>query len=80
MGLKFVHQNIRGLMYNFTSLQALVYKGDSKIDVIGLSETLIVDGDESDYADLLKIDGYTLIRKNRSHDKGGGVAIGVAVS
>ena len=25
-GLKFVHQNIRGLMYNFTSLQVLVYK------------------------------------------------------
>ena len=33
-GLKFEHQNIRGLMYNFTSLQALVHKEGSKIDVL----------------------------------------------
>ena len=60
--LKFVHQNIRGPMFNFTLLQALVYRKGSKIDVLGLSETHLVDGDESDYAGLFKIDGdgYTL--------------------
>ena len=42
-------------MYNFTSLQALVYKEGSKIDVLGLSETHLVDG-KSDYAGLFKID------------------------
>ena len=54
-GLKFVHQNIRGPMYNFTSLQALVYEEGSKIDVLGLSETHLVDGYESDYAGLFKL-------------------------
>ena len=73
-GLKFVHQNICGLIYNFTSLQALVYKEGSKIDVLGLSETHLVSGDESD-AGLFKIDGYTMIKRNRSYDKGGGVAV-----
>ena len=53
-GLKFVHQNIRGLMYNFTSFQALVDKEGSKIDVPGLSETHLVD-EKSDYAGLFKI-------------------------
>ena len=69
-----MHQNICGLIYNFTSLQALVYKEGSKIDVLGLSETHLVSGDESD-AGLFKIDGYTMIKRNRSYDKGGGVAV-----
>ena len=73
--LKFVHQNIRGVMYNFTSLQAFAYKEGSKIDVQRLSETHIVDRDESNYAGLFKIDGYTLIKRSRSHCKGGGVAM-----
>ena len=64
-GLNFVHQNIRGLMYNFTSLQALVYKEGSKIDVLGLSETHLVYGNECDYAGLFKIDGYTLIKRKK---------------
>ena len=42
-------------MYNFTSLQALVYEEGSKIDVLGLSETYLVDRDESDYAGLFKL-------------------------
>ena len=42
-------------MYNFTSLQALVYEEGSKIDVLGLSETHLVDRDESDYAGLFKL-------------------------
>ena len=67
-----MHQNIRGLKYNFTSLQALVYKEGSKTNVLGLSETHLVDGDESDYAGLFKIDGYTLMKRNRSYGKGGG--------
>ena len=53
-GLKFVYQNIRGLMYNFTSLEVLVYKEGSKVNVLGLSETHITDGDEGDYAGLFK--------------------------
>ena len=67
------HQNIS----LFTTL--LLLCGDtetwdlSKIDVLGLSETHIVDGDESDYAGLFKID--TLIKRNHSHGKGEGVAM-----
>ena len=55
-------------MYNFTSLQALVYK-EGSINVLGLSETYIVNGDESDCAGLFKIDTYTLIKRNGSHGK-----------
>ena len=62
-------------MYNFTSLQTLVYKEGSKIDVLRLSETHRVDRDESGYAGLFKIDVYTLIKRNRSHGKGGRVAM-----
>lgn len=73
--LKFVHQNICGLVYNFTTLQVLVYKEGSKIDVLLLSETNIGDGDEITYHGLFKIVGYTLLKRNRSHGKGGGVAM-----
>ena len=67
-------------MYNVTSLQALFYKEASKIDVLGLSETHIVDGDQSNYAGMFKIDGYTLIKINRNLGKGGGVAMYVKIS
>ena len=63
-----MHQNICGLMYNFTSLQALAYK-EGSIDVLGLSETYIVNEDESDHAGLFKIYTYTLIKRNKSHGK-----------
>ena len=53
-GLKFMYQNIRGLTYNFTSLEVLVYKEDSTVNVLGLSEAHIIDGDEGDYAGLFK--------------------------
>ena len=67
-------------MYNFTSLQVLVYKEGSKIDVLGLSETYIVDRDESDYAGLFKIDIHILIKRNCSYGKVGGVAMYVKIS
>ena len=57
------------------SLQALVYKERSKTDVLRLSETHIVDRDESDYAGFFKTDGYTLIKIIVAISKGGGVAI-----
>ena len=70
-----MHQNIRGLMYSFTSLQALVYKEGSKINGLGLSENHLIDGDKIDYAGLFNIDGYTLIKRNRSYGKGEGFAM-----
>ena len=74
--LKFVHQNIRGLTNSFPSLEAFVYKEGSKIDVLELSEPHIVEGDESSVnAGLFELEGYTLIKRNRSHGKGGGVAM-----
>ena len=42
-------------MYNFTSFQALADKEGLKIDVLGLSETHLVD-EKSDYAGLFKTD------------------------
>ena len=63
-----MHQNICALVYNFTTLQVLVY-------VLLLSETNIGDGDEITYHGLFKIVGYTLLKRNRSHGKGGGVAM-----
>ena len=53
----------RGPVYNFTSLQALVYKEVSKTDGLEISETHIIDGDDGDYAGFFKIDGYTLTEK-----------------
>ena len=70
----------RGPMNNFTSLQALVYKERSKTDVLRLSETHIVDRDESDYAGFFKTDGYTLIKIIVAISKGGGVAMYVKSS
>ena len=35
----------------------------------------MANGDEGDYAGLLKIDGYTLTKGDRSYGKGGGVAV-----
>ena len=43
-------QKICGHKYNFTLLQALIYKEASNIDAQGLSETHIVDRDDSEYA------------------------------
>ena len=74
-GLKFVHQNVRGLLKNFDLLEALVHKLDSKLDIISVSETHIVDGDASDNEELYVLPGYTLVKRNRKSGKGGGVAI-----
>ena len=62
------------------SLQVLVYKERSKTDVLRLSETHIVDRDESDYAGFFKTDGYTLIKIIVAISKGGGVAMYVKSS
>ena len=45
------------------------------MSVLGLSEPYIVNGDESDSAGLFEIDGYSLMKRNRSYGKGGGIAI-----
>lgn len=57
------------------SLQALVNKERSKTDVLRLSETHIVDRDESDYAGFFKIDGYKLIKIIVTISQGEGVAM-----
>lgn len=38
-GIKFVHQNIRGLVYNLPHLETFISNTHSKVDVISLSET-----------------------------------------
>lgn len=73
-------QKICGHKYNFTLLQALIYKEASNIDAQGLSKTHIVDRDESDYAGFFKTDGYTLIKIIVAISKGGGVAMYVKSS
>ena len=73
-GLNVVHQNIRGLLNNFSNLEAFVSMPGTKIDVISLSETHIVDGDFSDNDELFNLPGYTFVKRNRKSGKGGGVA------
>jgi len=70
-GLKFVHQNIRGLQINFNSLCTFI-ECHQNLDVITLSETHTSFNENSD---LYKIDGYDFILRSRANGKGGGVCI-----
>ena len=74
-GLKFVHQNIRGLLNNFSLLETFVNTANSKIDILSLSETHITNSDFMDNESLYSLPGYTFINRNRKSGKGGGVAI-----
>lgn len=71
-GLNVLHQNIRGLLVNFSGLQAL-FSSHPNIDVFTLSETHISTAEDVDQ--LYDIPGYNFEKRNRNTGKGGGVAV-----
>ena len=73
-GLKVFHQNVRGIFTNFVHVQELLdrYKG---MDILSLSETHIINSQYDGNDDLLSIDGYKIIKRNRKDRNGGGVAV-----
>ena len=71
-GIKFVHQNICGLLNKIPQLETFVSDTLSKINTISLSETHI--NGPTDNNKLYKLSGYTFI-KNRKNGLGGGVGI-----
>ena len=72
-GIKFVYQNICGLLNKVPQLETFVSDTLSKIDVISLSETHINGPTDND--ELYKLPGYAFIKNNRKNDLGGGVGI-----
>ena len=70
-GIKIIHQNIRGLTYNFNMLQEFLASHDH-IDIVPLSETHLT---ENSLISLCEIDCYKMIRRNRTVGKGGVVAM-----
>ena len=71
--LSILHLNIRGLVSKQNELKQLISKCSHgrQLDICILNETWLNDGNVY----LVNIPGYTLIHKNRTHKKGGGVAI-----
>ena len=69
-GLKVLHQNIRGLLCNFCSLQEFV-SSNQNIDVLTLTETHI--SSKENNGDLYKLSGYNFESRERQSGKGGGV-------
>ena len=67
-GLKIGHQNIRGLEENFEQFELFLKSND--LDIFGLSETHLCDSNITGHLD---IEGYELIKRNRSSGYGGGV-------
>ena len=74
-GFKIVHQNVRGILSNHHLLESFVNKTESKIDVIGVSETHVTDGDICENSSLYSLPGYVFLQRNRNVDAGGGVGI-----
>ena len=70
-GLKFVHQNIRGLEANFDHLQGFI-ESHKEIDVISLSETHLRSDND---CKILKLEGYKFLGNCRKNGAGGGVCI-----
>ena len=72
-GIKFVHQNICGLLNKIPRLETFVSDALSKIDIVSLSETYI--NSPADNDELYKLPGYTFIKNNKKNGLGGGVSI-----
>ena len=74
VGMKFYHQNIRGLLHNFANLQGL-FEQFKNIDIMTISETHIINSGFNDIDELYEIPGYNFIKRNRKTGHGGGVCI-----
>lgn len=68
----FLHLNIRSLCKHHEELATLLSNFNCSFDVIGCSETWLND---RTFTDILNLDGYKLIIKNRLGRTGGGVCL-----
>ena len=75
--INILHQNIRGLLSNFTNICKLI-DTHRKINILTLSETRICNEEIID--ELYKIPGYKFINRHRTEGRKGGVAIYVRES
>ena len=71
-GVSILHQNVRGLLHNFTDIEQLLYT-HKDIDIYTLSETHICA--EEDNEKLYHVNGYNFEKRDRSNGRGGGVAL-----
>lgn len=71
-GISILHQNVRGLLNNFTAIEELI-STSQKIDVLTLSETHISTTEDNEK--LYTIPNYSFEKRNRINGKGGGVAL-----
>ena len=71
-GISLLHQNVRGLLHNFTAIEELLYT-NKDIDILTLSETHICAAEDNDK--LYHVQGYNFEKRNRLNGKGGGVAL-----
>ena len=74
-----LHINIQGLMSSFENLKILLKRFENEnilIDIVLLCETFLKGSDtQTDYANILKIEEYDFIYKNRINKSKGGVAM-----
>lgn len=68
----FLHLNIRSLSKHHEDLATMLTSTGCKFDAIGCSETWL---NEKSFIDMLKIQGYNLLTKNRNDRSGGGVCL-----
>ena len=72
-GISLLHQNVRGLLHNFTAIEELLYT-NKDIDILTLSETHICATEDNDKL-YHHVQGYNFEKRNRLNGKGGGVAL-----
>ena len=69
-GLKMFHLNIRSIYGKFDEIRDILLSCN-KIDIFGLTETILADNDTANY----EVPGFTLIKRNRKSGPGGGVCV-----
>lgn len=68
-GFHVAHFNAKSLSHNIEDVR--YYLGENRLQALGISETWLTENTPSN---LVDIDGYTLVRNDRSRSRGGGVA------
>ena len=69
-GISIGHSNVRGLRKNLAEVKILIEH--TNLDILTVSETHLT---QDIHNDEVNIDGYHILRKDRAHKAGGGVAI-----
>ena len=69
-GISIGHSNVRGLRKNLPELKILIEH--TKLDILTISETHLT---QDIHDNEVNIDGYRILRRDRTHKVGGGVAI-----